>query len=65
MRTGVPPSGKQLAVMSDVARSDFSHFKDDEIEAIHGYLVAYVSLVAAMGGTRTLAVFYLGIGSKP
>ena len=40
LRTGVPPSGKNLDMMSSVAKRDFSHFTDDEIEALHGYLVA-------------------------
>ena len=40
LRTGVPPSGKNLDMMSSVAKRDFSHFTDEEIEALHGYLVA-------------------------
>ena len=40
MKTGVPPSRRNLGMMSAVARRDFSHFTDDEIEALHGYLVA-------------------------
>lgn len=39
LRTGVPPGGKKLGMMGDVARSDFSHLKDEEIAAIHAYLV--------------------------
>jgi mono/diheme cytochrome c family protein len=39
MRTGVPASGKKLELMDGVARSDFSHFNDEEIAAIHSYLV--------------------------
>ena len=39
MRTGVPPGNKKLGMMGDVARNDFSHLKDEEIAAIHGYLV--------------------------
>lgn len=39
MRTGVPASGKDLELMDDVAKDDFSHFTDDEIAALHDYLV--------------------------
>lgn len=39
MRTGVPASGKKLVLMGDVAKSDFSHLTDEEIAAIHAYLV--------------------------
>lgn len=40
MRTGVSPSGKDLGMMASVAKRDLSHFTDEEIEALHGYLVA-------------------------
>ena len=39
LRTGVPPSGKDLGMMSSVAKRDFSYFTDEEIEALHRYLV--------------------------
>ena len=39
LRTGVPPGGKKLGMMASVARNDFSHLKDEEIAAIHAYLV--------------------------
>lgn len=39
LRTGVPPSRKNLKLMDDVARSDFKHLNDDEIAAMHAYLV--------------------------
>jgi mono/diheme cytochrome c family protein len=39
LRTGVPPGGKKLGMMASVARDDFSHLKDEEIAAIHAYLV--------------------------
>ena len=39
LRTGVPPSGKDLGMMSSVAKRDLSHFTDEEIEALHRYLV--------------------------
>ena len=40
LRTGVPPSGKDLGMMSEVAKEDFSRFTDEEIKALHEYLVA-------------------------
>lgn len=40
MKTGRPPSGKALGLMSEVARNDFSHLTDSEIDALHAYLVA-------------------------
>jgi mono/diheme cytochrome c family protein len=39
LRTGVPPGNKKLGMMASVARDDFSHLKDEEIAAIHAYLV--------------------------
>jgi len=39
MRTGVPASGKDLELMDDVAKGDFSHYTDEEIAALHDYLV--------------------------
>ncbi|HET9335084.1 MAG TPA: cytochrome c [Sphingomicrobium sp.] len=39
MRTGVPTGNRKLGLMADVARNDFSHFTDEEIAAIHAYLV--------------------------
>jgi mono/diheme cytochrome c family protein len=38
LRKGVAP-GKKLGMMGSVARDDFSHLTDEEIEAIHAYLV--------------------------
>jgi mono/diheme cytochrome c family protein len=38
LRTGVAP-GKKLGMMGEVARSDFKYLKDEEIAAIHAYLV--------------------------
>jgi mono/diheme cytochrome c family protein len=40
LRTGEGSGGRDLGLMSEVARSDFSHFTDGEIEAIHAYLTA-------------------------
>jgi mono/diheme cytochrome c family protein len=40
LRTGEGSGGRQLGLMSEVARSDFSHFTDGEIDAIHRYLNA-------------------------
>ena len=38
MRTGVAPGNRKLGLMGEVARSDFSHFSDEEVAAIHAYL---------------------------
>lgn len=40
MKTGVPPGGRNLAVMTEVATSDLRYLTDDEINAIYGYLIA-------------------------
>jgi mono/diheme cytochrome c family protein len=40
MRTGVPVSGRHLGLMTEVAQDDLRYFTDDEIEAVHRYLVA-------------------------
>lgn len=39
LRTGVPPSRKRLGLMATVAKSDFSHLTDEQIAAVHAYLV--------------------------
>ncbi len=39
LRTGVPSSGKKLTLMEEVAKADFNHLTDDEIAALHAYLV--------------------------
>jgi len=40
MRTGQPPTGKDLGLMSEVAKNDFSHMTDAEIDGLHAYLAA-------------------------
>jgi len=40
MRTGVASGGRQVGLMSQVARNRFSHFTDGEVDAIYDYLVA-------------------------
>jgi cytochrome c553 len=40
MRTGVAAGGRQVGLMSQVARNRFSHFTDREVDAIYDYLVA-------------------------
>jgi cytochrome c553 len=40
MRTGVPPGGRDLGLMKQVAREDMSHLTDEEIGQLHAYLVA-------------------------
>lgn len=39
IRTGAAPGGKKLGLMARIAQKDLSHMRDDEIAAIHGYLV--------------------------
>ena len=39
LRTGVGPGNKNIGMMGEVARSDFSQMTDDEIAAVHAYLV--------------------------
>ena len=39
LRTGVAPGGKDIGLMGRVARRDFKYLRDDEIDAIHAYLV--------------------------
>lgn len=40
LRTGRAPGNKKLDLMKVVAENDFTHFRDDEIAAIYGYLRA-------------------------
>jgi cytochrome c553 len=39
MRTGLPPSGRELKMMTGVSRKAFVHFTDQEIADLHAYLV--------------------------
>ena len=39
MRTGEPLGGRDLKLMDEVARGRFVHFTDEEVEAIHAFLV--------------------------
>jgi len=38
MREGVPKDGKEREMMSPVARSRFSHFTDEEVNALYAFL---------------------------
>jgi len=38
LRTGLPPSGKELKMMTGVSRKAFSHMTDAEIAQLHAYL---------------------------
>jgi cytochrome c553 len=38
MRTGLPPSGRELKMMTGVSRKAFSHMTDAEIGQLYGYL---------------------------
>jgi mono/diheme cytochrome c family protein len=40
MRTGRPPDGRDLGLMTTVGKNDFSHLTDAEIEALYAYLTA-------------------------
>lgn len=40
LRTGAPPTGRDLGLMSEVAKSRFHALNDSEISALHGYLQA-------------------------
>ncbi len=40
MRTGRPPDGRDLGLMANISKEDFSHLSDAEIDALHAYLVA-------------------------
>jgi len=40
LRTGRPPDGRDLGLMAEVARLNFSHFTDEEIARLHAYLRA-------------------------
>jgi mono/diheme cytochrome c family protein len=43
MRTGVALGERELGLMSDVARGRFTHFTDEEIEALYAYLLSRAS----------------------
>ncbi|MEA3047834.1 MAG: hypothetical protein QOJ53_2166, partial [Sphingomonadales bacterium] len=40
MRTGVPPGGRDLGLMKEVAERDFANFSDEEVGQLHAYLRA-------------------------
>jgi mono/diheme cytochrome c family protein len=40
LRTGVPPGGRDLGMMREVALTDLHHYTDAEIAALHAYLRA-------------------------
>jgi len=40
MRTGVPPGGRKLKLMDEIARDSLSHMTDTEIEQLYAYLQA-------------------------
>lgn len=41
MHEGVAPGNRDLGLMSHVARARFSHFTDDEVNALHAYLKTF------------------------
>ena len=40
LRTGVPPGGRDLGIMKEVATRDFANYSDEEIAQLHAYLRA-------------------------
>lgn len=46
MRTGRAPHGRDLGLMAEVARNDFAHYTDAEIDRLHAYLRARAERVA-------------------
>jgi mono/diheme cytochrome c family protein len=40
LRTGRPPDGRDLGLMTTVGKSDFSHLTDAEIDSLYAYLTA-------------------------
>ncbi len=40
MKTGIAAGGREVSLMSEVARGRYRHFTDDEIVALYGYLQA-------------------------
>jgi cytochrome c553 len=46
MRTGVPPNGRDLGPMKEVAERDFANYSDAEVEQLHNYLRARAERVA-------------------
>jgi cytochrome c553 len=46
MRTGVPPAGRDLGIMKEVATRDFAHYSDEEVGQLYAYLRARAERVA-------------------
>ena len=46
MRTGVPPGGRDLGLMKEVAQRDFANYTDEEVAQLHAYLRARAERVA-------------------
>jgi mono/diheme cytochrome c family protein len=40
MRTGRPPDGRDLGLMTELGRDDFSHLTDAEVDSLYAYLIA-------------------------
>lgn len=60
MRTGKALGNRELKLMSDMARRRFSHFTDEELADLHGYLVARVGKSPGPDG-----VVIVGCNIKP
>jgi cytochrome c553 len=46
LRTGVPPDGRDLGIMKEVAERDFANYSDEEIAQLHAYLRARAERLA-------------------
>jgi len=46
MRTGLPPNGRDLGLMAEIARNNTSHMTDDELAELYAYLSARAQRVA-------------------
>ena len=46
MRTGVPPSGRDLGLMKEVAERDFAYYSDEEVGQLYAYLRARAERVS-------------------
>jgi mono/diheme cytochrome c family protein len=52
LRTGAPPSGRDLGIMSETARKDLRVFTDAEIAALYAYLRARAATTSRLGPGR-------------
>ncbi|GAA4006561.1 c-type cytochrome [Sphingomonas humi] len=53
MKTGLPPGGRHLQMMKDTSRNSFSHFTDQEVEQLFGYLQARAARLQARSASTS------------